>query len=349
MIQRHLPTLLALLLLLSLACGGSGSSPDGDEGSPAPERRFLSLGTAPPGGAFFAVGSTLAEVASQTVEGWEVTPEATKGSRENIRRLAQGELDFALSNAAITYYALRGEAGWDKAYGLSTVMTLAPNVAIFISKKGSGVETIADLRGKRVVIGPAGAGFEMFVTPILAAHGLSYDDMTVLNGTQAAAVDMLADGSADAAYLGGAVPTSSITQAATSMDIHYVPFDAAAREQLIAQYPFFSPATIPADTYKGLTADMDALVVGAMHLITAEDQDPDVVETVTRALYEGRDRVAVGHPAGKSIRPGNVERNTGTPFHPGAIRFYRELGIWPEEAETTEADSETAGGAGSGA
>jgi uncharacterized protein len=315
--------LLALLTLTAVAsaCGGDGG----------PSRTFVNVGTAPPGGAFFVVGSALSEVLGATgaERGWQVTAEATSGSQENIRRLTQGELDFALSNAAITYFAVRGGDGWDREYPMRSVMTLAPNVALFLAPAGGTVQSIGDLRGKRVVIGPAGAGFEYFVQPILAAHGVSYQDFTPLNATQSAAVDMLADGSAAAVFLGGAIPTASITQAASSMDIRYIPFDEDARTKLAAEYSFFSPATIPAGTYRGQDADFPGLDVGSMHLITSADQDEALVYEVTKILYEQRDAVTQKHPAGRAINPANVVRDTGTPFHPGAIRYYREIGIWP--------------------
>jgi hypothetical protein len=312
------------VLLPAIAGCGGGSSRGGDRG-------FLSFGTAPPGGAFFVVGGALAEVLNaQPDEGWRVTAEATSGSQENIRRLGTGELDFALSNAAITYFAVRGAEGWDRAYPMRTVMTLAPNVALFLTKSSSGVTRIADLKGKRVVIGPAGAGFEYFVQPLLAAHGVAYADFTPLNATQSAAVDMLADGSAAASFIGGAIPTASITQASASMDIYFVPFDEAAVAKLVADYVFFDRAAIPAGTYRGQTADFHGLDVGSMHLITSADQDEDLVYRVTKTLYENREQVVARHAAGAAINPKNVIRDTGTEFHPGAVRFYREIGIWTE-------------------
>ena len=209
-------------------------------------------------------------------------------------------------------------------------MTLAPNVALFVTPADSGVENIGDLRGKRVTVGPAGAGFEMFVGPLVEAHGLTYDDFTPLNAIQSGAVDLLADGSAAAAFLGGAVPTASITQAASSMDIRLVPFEDGAKQSLLTDYPFFAPATIPAGTYRGQEADYAGLNVGSMHLITAEATDEELVYQFTKTIYENRASVVERHPAGKAIQPKNVVRNTGTPFHPGAIRYYREIGIWPE-------------------
>ena len=318
-----------LTVVLVAACGGGG---DGASNDGAPSRLFLSTGTAPPGGAFFVVGSALAEVLNEagTDYGYSVTAEATSGSQENIRRLATGELDLALSNAAITYFAVRGSEGWDRAYPVRSVMTLAPNVALFISPTGSDIGSLADLVGKRVTVGPAGAGFEYFVGPLLAAHGITYDDFAPLNATQQTAVDMLTDGSSDAAFLGGAIPTASITQAAASMDITFLPFGDIEKQQLIDEFLFFRPATIPAETYRNQSEAFEGLDVGSMHLITAADASDEFVYTVTKLLYENRELVVEKHAAGRAINPQNVVRDTGTEFHPGAIRFYQEIGIWTE-------------------
>jgi TRAP transporter TAXI family solute receptor len=298
-------------------------------GSSAGDRAFISVGTAPPGGAFFVVGGALAEVLNaQSGQSWNVTAESTSGSQENIRRLATSELDFAVSNSAITYFATRGTEGWDRAYPVQSVMTLAPNVALFLARSDSGITQLSDLKGKRVVVGPAGAGFEYFVKPLLGAHGVTYDDFTPLNATQTAAVDMLSDGSAAAVFIGGAIPTASITQAAASMDIRFVPFDPEAVKRLVSEYVFFDHATIPANTYRNQTADIAALDVGSMHFITAADQDEVLVYNVTKSLYESRAQVVQRHAAGAAINARNVGRDTGTEFHPGAIRYYREIGVW---------------------
>lgn len=318
--------LAAIAAFVALGCRESGTSSSGE----TEERRFISIGTAPPGGAFFVVGGALADVLNGHGPGWDVTAEATKGSQENIRRLARGELDIGLLNASITYFAARGEGIWERAYPLRAVMTLAPNVALFITPERSGIRTIADLRDRRVVVGPAGAGWEAFVSPIVEAHGLTYDDFTPLNNTQAGAVDMLADGSAAAAILGGAVPTASIVQATTSQDIFLIPFDRDAADSLIAEYPFFYEQTIPAGTYRGQEQDYQGLDVGSMHLVTTAETDEELVYQITKILYEHRAGVAAIHPAGNAINADNVVRDTGVEFHRGAIRYYREIGIWPE-------------------
>ena len=323
---------LAIVLLAWMVGSLPGCTSRGPDDSA--QRQFVSLGTAGPGGAFFVVGGAISEVLNENRgrEKWEVTAEATKGSQENIRRLARGEMELALSNAAISYFAVRGEQGWDRAYPIRSVMTLAPNVAMFITPKSSGVATIPDLRGKRVLVGPGGAGFEYFLRPLLEAHGLTYDDFTPLYyGTQAAAVDMLGDGSAAAAFLGGAVPTASVSQASISQDIHFVPFDENRVSELTTRYLFFNRATIPSGTYRGQEDDFHGLDVGSMHLITTANTSEDLVYNLTRTIYENRDQVTARHAAGRAINPKNVVRDTGTQFHPGAIRYYKEIGIWPAE------------------
>jgi TRAP transporter TAXI family solute receptor len=215
------------VLLVTIGCSKKSDNADS-------QRQFLSIGTAPPGGAFFVVGSAIAEVVGSNMasKGWHITAEATKGTQENLRRLDKAEIEFALANAAITYFAVRGQGKWEKEYPVRTIMTLAPNVAFFITRKSSGIKTIADLKGRRVVVGPAGAGFEHFIGPILKEHGITYDDFHALYNTQAGAVALLADRSADAAFLGGAVPTASITQACAAQDIHFIPFDEESMDSL---------------------------------------------------------------------------------------------------------------------
>src|SRR5690606_24021440 len=125
----------------------------------------------------------------------------------------------------------------------------------------------------------------------LEAHGVSYGDFTPLNATQSAAVDMLADGSAAAVLVGGAVPTASITQASASMDVYFVPYDEATVKALSSEYIFFTPVTVPANTYRSQDADFHGLDGGSMHLSTSADQDGELVYQITRALYESREQV----------------------------------------------------------
>lgn len=315
---------LTAVLALVFGCGKSES------GS---KRQFISIGTAPVGGVFYTIGGAISDVLNQNKGEniWNVTAESTGGSMENIRRLDSGEIQFAISNSSITYFAVRGEEGWEKAYPVRAVMTLFPNVAMFITKKNSDIKRVGDLKGKRVSVGPEGAGFEYFIRPILEAHGISYSDFTPIYAGQQTSVDYLADGSIDAAFLGGGVPTGSITSAAATMDILLIPYGEEEKKQLIEQYPFFHPAKIPANTYKGQSEVYEGLNVGSAHLIAAADVDEELVYEVAKRIYENREALTEKHRAANAITPDNAPRYTGTEFHPGAKRYYQEANIWPEE------------------
>lgn len=323
---------LAVLLTLGLLTG-CGSSDSNDE-----EVQFVTLGTAPVGGAFAPVGNAVASVLNEHKgdANWKVQAKGTKGSQQNIRMLDKGEIQLAMSNSAISYYAVNGKSGWDKKYKIRAVVTLAPNVGLFISKEGSGISTMKDLEGKRVSVGPAGAGFDMFLKPLLNGHGVTYQDdtqaFTPVNATYSDAVALLGDGNADAAFMGGAIPTPAVTQANTTLDVYFIPFDEAVIQTLVDQYPFYESISIPGGTYSDQQGEYKALNVGSMHVITSADQPDDLIYEITKTIWENREEIAKQHPAAKAINEKNAARFTGTPFHPGAIKFYKEIKIWKEPA-----------------
>lgn len=350
--SRFYQSCLAASALFSAAaffagCNGGGAGDPGTDGGGTPTSgspSFLNIGTAPIGGTFPIVGNAIAQTLNDHKgdNSWQFQSKGTKGSQANIRglSLSTGDLHIALSNSAISYFGVRGESTWEKAYDIRAVVTMAPNVAMFVTKADSGIKSIADLKGKRVVIGPAGAGFEMFVTPILEEHGVKLDEIDKVNGTQGNAVNMLSDGAADAAFLGGAVPAAAISQACASFDTSFVPFDPEVRQRLVDKYPFFHPYTIPGGKYQGHDEPYEGLNVGSMHVITSASADEELIYQITKTIWENRAVIASKHGAGKAINEDNAARYTGTEFHPGAIRFYKEAGIWPE-ADGGEAEAVT--------
>ena len=323
--MRKLALLILIIAVFLPACGKS----DKDGGSTT-SKKFVSIGSAPTGGTFFVIGGAFEKVINESEIGINATNESTKGSRENIIRLNKKEIDFGMSNAAITYFAVKGESDWKEKMDLRSVVTMAPNVGQFVTTEESGINSIADLKGKKVYVGPAGAGFNQFLTPILEAHGVKYTDFKAINGKFSDAVGYLQDKQADAAFLGGAIPTPAIVQASTSLNIKFIPYDETAKAQLVEKFPFFTPITIPADKYKALKEDFKGLSVGYMHLITHASVDEETVYKVTKTIYESRAKIVEIHPAGKAINEKNAVRQTGTPFHPGAIKYFKEAGIWSE-------------------
>ncbi|MBL8892665.1 MAG: TAXI family TRAP transporter solute-binding subunit [Planctomycetaceae bacterium] len=322
----------ASVMLLGVAimsgCGGN----DTGSGGASNKRVFVSVGTAPAGAAFNPVGSAICEVINENRGelNWTANAEATGGSMENIRLLSQQKLQFAMSNASITYFAVRGTEGWEQKHEVRSVMTLFPNIAMFVTLGNSEVQSIADLKGKKVYIGPEGAGFEYFVKPILEAHGVKLSDLEVRYGTQLEAAEMLSDGTVAAAMLGGGLPNPAITQLAQGNAIRFLPYDEAAKQNLLEQYPFYSAVNVAAGTYKGIDSDFGGMSVGWAHLIADQSLDEETVYQFTKLLWENREKVATRNRAAAAIKPETAAQSNGVPYHPGAEKFFREIGIWPE-------------------
>ena len=330
-----------ITVLAGLGCngnsGGGGANTATDGTAEVP--RFVSLGSAPVGGAFYSVGAAISDVLNNERDagGWrQATSESTGGTLENLRRLGSMEIQVGMANSSITYFAVRGEEGFEKKYEVQSAMTLFPLIAMFVTKRDAGVDSIVDLKGKRIVVRPEGAGFEYFIRPILRAHGVSYDDFDAVYAGMQTSVGYLQDGSVAATFLGGGVRSPAITSAAATMDTFLVPYGASERAELIAEYPSFSGITVPAETYRGQGADFSGLNVGSAHLLVRSDASDDFVYRVTKIIYEGRKKIAETHAAGRAINAANVVRNTGTDFHTGAIRYYQEIGIWPETGNEEE-------------
>ena len=325
---------LCFLTLVATLIGFLGCEKPGTTGNNGGQRQFITLGTAPLGGVFVPVGNAIAT----TVDGnkgdlnWVVSSSATKGTQENIRNLESGDLQVAMANAAISYFAVRGEGAWETKREIRAIATMAPNVGMFVTTESTGIKSIADLKGKRVVLGPAGAGFDYFLKPLLAAHGINYSDITVLNGNYLSASAMIADGKADVAFMGGAHPVSAAEQLCSSQNVVFLKFDETAVEKL-KEYPFYFNVPIPADKYSDLNEDLMGINVGNMQLLSHANISEDVVYNFTKVMYENRADIAKQHPAGKSLNPKNITRNVGTPFHPGAIKYYKEAGLWADDAD----------------
>ena len=331
--KKHCPTsgykfcFISSLVVTGLLLA-SGCTEQNGNASSATQKQFVTVGTATQGGVYSLVGNAIANTieAGKGELNWSVTAQGSKGTQENIRSLTAGNIQFGMSNAAIAYYALRGEGNWKEKQEIRSVATLAPNICAFVTTKESGIKTIADLKGKRVVLGPPGAGFQAFLGPVLQAHGLSYDDVEVKNGGFLQAAEMLKDGGADAAFMGGVPPNGIVQGLCKDRDIVFVKLNDDIAESL-KDLPFYAAATVKAGTYEDLAEDLSTVNVGNMQLITHADVDEEVVYQFTKLLYENRETIAEQHPAGKAINPKNVVKDVGIPFHPGAIRYFKEAGV----------------------
>ena len=296
----------------------------------AQAQQFFRIGTGGTAGTYYPVGGMIANAVSQPGK-IVVTAPASNGSVANVNAIAGGALESGFSQADVATWAQTGSGlyeGKPHVPGLRLIANLYPESVHIVARKGAGIKSVADLKGKRVALDEPGSGTLVNARTILAAYGIKESDIKPEYIKPNQAGDKLKDGALDAFFFTGGAPAGAISELASSgAGIELVPIDGAQAEALRKSSPFFAPDTIPADTYKGVPA-VHTLAVGAQW-VTSDKADANVVYEITKALYSDATQktLAAGHAKGKLITKENAVKGAGIPFHPGAERFYREAGL----------------------
>ena len=295
--------------------------------APAFAQEQLSIATGGTGGVYYPMGGGLAEVINANVEGYSATAEVTGASVENMGLIATGDADIAFALADTVAQAYGGTARFEGQQlpmlrGLASVYA---NMVQIVALEGSGITTLEDLRGKRVSIGAPGSGTEVNAAAILEANGITYDDIEEqrLNFNETA--DALANGDIDAGFWSVGAPTSSILNLSTTNSIVVIELSegelAAAREA----DPTFAVTVLPGGTYTGVDADTTVLGVPNV-LVVSEEMPDDLAYAITRAMFENIADLQAVHPAANETTVEFTMSATPIPLHPGAIRYYEEIG-----------------------
>jgi TRAP transporter TAXI family solute receptor len=296
----------------------------------AQAQQFFRIGTGGTAGTYYPGGGMIANAVSQPGK-IVVTAQASNGSVANVNAIAGGALESGFSQADVATWAQKGTGmyeGKPNVPGLRLIANLYPESVHIVARKGGGIKTVADLKGKRVALDEPGSGTLVNARAILAAYGIKESDIKPEYIKPNQAGDKLKDGALDAFFFTGGAPAGAIAELASSgTGIELVPIDGAPAEALRKASPFFAPDNIPADTYKGVAA-VNTLAVGAQW-VTSDKADANTVYEITKALYgeAAQKQLAAGHAKGKLITKENAVKGAGIPFHPGAERFYREAGL----------------------
>lgn len=293
-------------------------------------QQFFRIGTGGTAGTYYPVGGMIANAVSQPGK-IIATAQASNGSLANVNAVAGGSLEAGFSQSDVATWAYTGTGAFEgkpKVTDLRLIATLYPEDIHLVVKKGSGIKTVADLRGKRVALDEPGSGTLVDARMVLAAYGLKESDIKPDYIKPNQAGDKLKDGSLDAFFFVGGAPAGAIAELASSgAGIELVPLGGPQAQALLKSSPWFSVHHIDAGTYKDVGA-VDTLAVSAQ-LVTSAKVSTDTVYQITKAMYSEQAQKALqaGHAKGKFITKENAVRGAGIPFHPGAEKFYREVGL----------------------
>ncbi|MCA1337504.1 TAXI family TRAP transporter solute-binding subunit [Pseudooceanicola marinus] len=296
-------------------------------GAPAMAQTQLSIATGGTGGVYYPMGGGLAEIINNHIEGYAATAEVTGASVENMGLIARGDADLAIGLADTVAQAYSGTGRFEgqELPMIRGLGSLYANMVQIVALEGSGVTSLADLPGKRVSVGAPGSGTEVNTNAILEANGISYDDIEEqrLNFNETA--DALANGDIDVGFWSVGAPTSSILNLATTQDITIIALTEAELDAAMAQHDTFAKTTLAGGSYNGVDEDITVLGIPNVLTVSSEMSD-DVAYAITKAMYEHIEDLRAVHPAARETTVEFALSATPVPLHPGAIRYYEEIG-----------------------
>jgi uncharacterized protein len=293
-------------------------------------QQYLRIGTGGTAGTYFPVGVLVAKLVSQP-DMIVATAQPSNGSLGNVIGVASGSLESGFSQADVATWAYSGTGifvGKPRLPGLRLIANLYPESIHVVVKRGSGVKTIADLKGKRVALDEAGSGSLISAKQVLDAYGLKETDLLAEYIKPKEASEKLKSGALDAFFLTAGTPAKAIEDlAASGFPVELLAIDGSAAARLLAASPFLITDTISAGTYSGTPA-VQTLAVGAQWVVNETVSD-ELIYQVTKALYspEAQNALARGHAKGKLITLANAVKRINIPLHSGARRYYQEAGV----------------------
>ncbi len=292
-----------------------------------------SIGTNPQGSLFYTTGTAIASVMNEkTGEQYRVAPFG--GSSTYLPMVSRGELEFGLTNSAEAAFAYQGEGMFEGTANenLRLVGSLFPAINGFMVRADSDIKDAADLAGRRVASEfTAGRTFHYLTGAALAASGLTWDDVTPVPVPQyVAGIDMLIDGRVDAAYATVGVAAAQRAMASISGGIRFLSLDHSGNveERMNSVMPTAEPVTMsPGEVENGIVEDPTYLMQMQFVLVAGADMPEEEVYQITKTLHESKSDLAAALGAFNRFDPSNMMTDSPVPYHEGALRYYREIGL----------------------
>ncbi|MCL1814749.1 MAG: TAXI family TRAP transporter solute-binding subunit [Treponema sp.] len=277
-------------------------------------------------GTYYAFGSAVGQILGEKT-GISITIQSTGASKSNIQLIDAEEVELAIVQNDVMDYAWRGVDlfSGEQITSFSTMAALYAEVCQVVANPASGIRSIADLRGKNVSVGDAGSGTEFNARQILEAYGISFDDIGKQNLGFGASADALRDNKIDAFFCVAGAPTPAVIDLATSKDIVILEIDDAHAAQLIQKYPFYTQFPIPAGSYRGQDGDVITVAVKATFIVSPKLAE-DTVYSLTKSLFENQAQIENAHVKGKELSTSYAVEGISVPFHPGAEKYFKEIG-----------------------
>ncbi|MEW6264560.1 MAG: TAXI family TRAP transporter solute-binding subunit [Thermodesulfobacteriota bacterium] len=284
-------------------------------------------------GTYYPLGGIIAQIWNKKIPNLNVTIQATGASVENIRLLGSKSAEVALSLNDVNYYGYNGlevfKAKSEKYTNFSAIGNVYPDVIQIISRKDGPIRTIADLKGRKVAVGAPGSGAQVSARQILGLYGMDYltrKDLNPVYVSPSESADQFKDNHLDACYFSQSIPNAAIQDVNVTNPIQLLEIDEAMCAKIIKAHPFFICFVIPENTYRGQEKPVKTVAVWSS-LLVRNDLPENIVYQMTKVMYEESAAIAQAHSAGKYLKLEAATAGIPVPFHPGAIKYFKEKGI----------------------
>jgi TRAP transporter TAXI family solute receptor len=326
----------------------------------AQDIRFFRIGTGSTAGVNFPIGGLIASALSNPpgsrdcdrggscgVPGMIAVAQATQGSEDNAREVGNGHLDAGIIQADVASLAYNGKgsfAGNKRQESLRALASLYPETLQIVVRRDSKITSLAGLKGKRVSLDTPASGTQPLARAVLGHAGIKIADIKPVYVDISTATDLMRNGKIDALLYVGGAPSPAIAQLADMLDLRLLPVPETVIARVTKAEDYYSAATLPAETYKGVE-EIVTLSVRSLFVVNEKLSD-DLAYNLLRALWHksARAMFSGGHPQGKMIRLENALDGITIPLHPGATRYYAEAGLL--DGDGKDGDGKNGGGKG---
>lgn len=289
---------------------------------------FINVLTGGTSGVYYPLGVALTQLYGKAMPDAKTSVQATKASAENLNLLqaGKGEVAFTLGDTLSEAWKGNTEVGFKAPLNkLRTIAAIYPNYIHFLAAADSGIKSLADLKGKRVSVGAPKSGTELNSRDILKAAGMSYNDLGKVEYLgYSESVELIKNRQLDATLLSSGLGVAAVRDLATAVKIVVIPIPAAIVTKI--GDPAYKVGTIPASTYTGQTADVQTVLV-PNYLVTHEGVPVETVYKMTKSMAENLEAMVRAHAAAVGIVKANLAKGSPVPLHPGAEKYYREVGL----------------------
>ncbi|MBD1382934.1 TAXI family TRAP transporter solute-binding subunit [Metabacillus arenae] len=311
-----------MVIFAMIGCSGNSSSGNSNAGG---NKSNVTITTGGTGGTLYPIGASITKIVNGGQDTIKVTNQASGGSVENVTLLQNGDAEFAVIGGDVAVNGYEGTDIYkDDPQKLSGVFVAYDQPLTIVTHADTDINSIQDIKGKKVVVGQPGSGNEVKSKQMLEILDITYDDFKPQFISFSEAVDALKDNHVDVAMFWAGSPNASIMDLATTEDIKFISLSNEERELVSGTHAYYVDYTLPSGLYEGMDEDVTTLSVNAQ-IVTSPEVNEDVVYTFVKTIFENVEEFNASHDAVKDFSLETASRNT-IPLHPGAEKYFKEVG-----------------------